>query len=196
MSRVQGASSQHRPGAEQQRAGRCDSCRYPAHADRCHCRTASGFRGTWSADLCRAWCDKPASRAQSCLCPSTALACSPRTVLTMGMHCADSPGGIELGPAAGSPILQRSQGISKRPTFTLMASYASKSLPFDAAQIQGSDVLKLISCNSSRPGVELWSIQPLHCDLMHGSVHVLSLSSWVWQAQSKKAECPANWLPR
>ena len=49
-------------------------------------------------------------------------------------------------------MLQRIQGIAKRPTFTLMASFATDSVPFDAAQVEGSEVLKLISCNSSKPG--------------------------------------------
>ena len=49
-------------------------------------------------------------------------------------------------------MLQRVKGISKQPIFALMATFDTTVQPFDAAQIVNSPILKLISCDSAKPG--------------------------------------------
>ena len=74
--------------------------------------------------------------------------------------------------------MQRTQHVSRKPTFSLLVrptelhavccpsqqcrqhywlqvTYGRDSVPFDAAQVDGSDILKLISCNSAKPGADL-----------------------------------------
>ena len=69
-------------------------------------------------------------------------------------------------------MLKQVQGISKQPVFALMATYDTTEQPFDAAQVVNSPVLKLISCNSAKPGQPSAIQVPCSQDV-HGSLQAV-----------------------
>ena len=70
---------------------------------------------------------------------------------------AGSPGGADLGPAESSELVAQLRGLPSVPTITLMVAYPAGSeveqVAFDAAAVQGSDAIKWITHDSSKPGM-------------------------------------------
>ena len=66
---------------------------------------------------------------------------------------------IDLGEAASSDVVSALRNTGRVPTIALMVAYPSGSAvdaaPFDAAAVTGSDAIKLISKDSSKPGGSL-----------------------------------------
>ena len=72
-------------------------------------------------------------------------------------------------------MLKQVLGIAKQPVFALMITYDTAEQPFDAAQVVNSPVLKLITCNSAKPGqpsaIQLLCLHNVHDSLQAVNTH-------------------------